>query len=230
MGTFTKPQARRHLTLWQLAVWAFRDQFAWRDAGLWSGSPVRGSTDGCGGIEELGVVVNGGEHKGLGRGAHPDAIAIAVRTPVIVAEHARIADIPDWPQDPPRPFPTLADRRRDAKWCRGIYGGRLIDIRVEDYRERMRVPEVHVRLRKRRVRRVETARLVWQMVTVEFCPISWKPDASWVEFRQQVRQDWEDGMRDLWQAMQAIPLKEHVLTGIGAGLTESVSDQIVVDN
>lgn len=213
---------RRRLSLWDLLVWAYRDQLVGGPdgaEGLDDDAPMQGcSGDGIaviGRIARVGCRIDGGEWRGLNGRMHVDAIAAAeavrqLAMPIarLIAECARQGEQPEPPAAAPCPFPTVVDGRTEERFGRAVIDGRRFEYRIK-VAERVvdRVPVWEHRGRGRRV--IVGYDLV--PTDVLFCPLTWWPSAEMVAHQEAVRQAFDAGMERLAEIMRGAALKDHVL-------------------
>lgn len=230
---------KRHLDLFDLCVWAYRDQMVDKvtGKGLFEGEaaasgvePHETSGCGCAVIERIGAVggrIDGGAWKSLTNRVHPDAVAVADRVKhQAVAFFARQAEAPEWPASTPRAWPEVADRQRDAGWGRidlTVYrhaeewralcgvSGRLVDYRILEA-GRWAEEESYWEWSRRERRHVQRTR-VKEVHPIPYCPINWSPSVEWIMAQQGTYRAWHDAMSDLQRALADVALRDHVVTG-----------------
>lgn len=213
---------RRRLSLWDLLVWAYRDQLVGGVdgvEGLDDDAPMRGcSGDGIAVIERIahvGCRIDGGAWRRLNDRMHVDAVAVAealrrLEQPIarLLAECARQGEQPEPPAAAPCPFPTVVDSRTEERFGRAVIDGRRFEYRIK-VAERVvdRTPRWEFRGRGRRV--IVGYDLV--PTDVLFCPLTWWPSAEMVAHQEAVRQAFDTGMEQLAAVMRGVALKDHVL-------------------
>lgn len=176
---------RRTGTLWDLVVWAIRDQRAIAEAAGWDDEPCAWSTDGVADMlryAEIGCWVDGGQHKGLGRERHADVgpvIAALWTLPeadrLLVIEHARIGCPPDRPVVQPTPFPEPPrpeDFEEANRHGKSTFAGERITYRIAAAeRAAVVTPIREFRGRGRR----EVVGHKAESVEVLYCPLEYWP-------------------------------------------------------
>lgn len=218
-------RARRHVTVWQLLVWAYRDQRAggtYGTAHLYDDEPHSCSTDGVAAMLRLGEVgcfVDGGEWKGLSDRMHPDARTVGwaishiagthgLEVARLVAQHAAQGEMPERPTTAPAPFPMAADRQRDERWGRSMIHGVRFDYRIL-VAERVadRTPRMEFRGRGRKVC------VGYDVVSapVEYCPIEWWPSVAMVKHGHAICDAFEMGLDAVGKFLRSAELVGHVL-------------------
>lgn len=235
-------QHKRHVDLFDLCVWAYRDQMVDRvmGRGLFEGEAAVDEEEphgisGCGcavieRIQAIGSRIDGGKWAGLNDRVHPDAVSVerAVGGNRAIVEHARLGEAPEWPRTLPRAWPELADRRADQKWGR-------IDLRryrnaaewrareaisadVVDYRILVseRVAEVVERKEWDGARRKWIRQQGAVSHDVEYCPLNWSPSIEWIMYQQGAYRLWHEAMTRLHSALVGVTFRDHVLIGFDA--------------
>jgi hypothetical protein len=201
--------AIRHLTLWELLIWTYRDQ----KAAMYLHRPVDWF---------LWTLAYAGMVEDMPRpNVHHDAAmvhALVLEQPQhdaeLLAMQAHDAERPELPTAEPRPFPVTPDRRdRDhGEWSWGVVNGRRIDyaIKVEEvlfHREPVfkRVGRTKSRIVGYRNRKVP----IW------YCPVDWVPSPLYLEMERARFANWTAAMLALFDQAKRLPLKDHALAGVG---------------
>jgi hypothetical protein len=201
--------APRHVTLWELLVWTYRDQ----KAAMYLHRPADWF---------MWTLAYAGLVEDMPRpSVHHDAAMIHA---LVLEQHqndaellvmcAHHADRPELPTEQPRPFPVTPDRRdRDhGEWSWSVVDGRRIDyaIKVEEvlfHREPVfkRVGRTKTRIVGYRNRKLP----IW------YCPIDWVPHPVYLEMQTAMFANWTAAMLALFEQAKELPLKDHALTDVG---------------
>jgi hypothetical protein len=200
---------RRHVTLWELLVWVYRDQKAAmylhrpQDWFIWALAYAEL-------VEDMPRPT-----------VHPDAAAVHALVLAmdqsdaeLVAMCANLAERPELPDAIPYPFPVTPDRRdrTHGEWSWSVVNGRRVDYAVK-------VEEVIFEREPiiKRISRTKTRIVGYRnrKTPVWYCPIDWVPHPVYLEMQMVMFANWTDAMIKLYAAVQQVALREHQLTGVG---------------
>lgn len=214
-GSAVRSRAVRHVTLWGLLVWAYRDQRAHRYLRrpdqwfMWA-------------IETAGVVDGM-----MSPAVHRDAAAVhaaVLELPKDLADRivfaAAQADQPEAPVTAPEPAPveadtngTAGDGRTRRGW--GIRDGQRVDYLIRTHARLVEERPVIATVGRGRHRRQQIVGSELVQTPVEYCPLTWTPDPIWHAEEAWAHAEWLRAMRALWERRAGIELRDHVLTGPG---------------
>lgn len=204
----------RHLTLWSMCVWAYRDQRAHvylkrpMDWFLWT-------------LANEEVIEDGPRKTVHGDAATLHALVLDMpqRDAELIAFHAARETQPEPPMVMPEPFPTTPDRssteplQRRTRWGQSEVHGKQEDylIIITDeivYEER----PIWAHFGRKGVRQVGKRRV---RVPVEYCPVTWLPDIAWVESEAAVHRDWFLAMNALYDRIDHSMFRDHAVVDFG---------------
>ena len=223
------------LDIWDLVVWAIRDQKADRcDASLfdveqaWSGRPRdRQTTDGSAAIARIGAVgsaIDGGSAiTGIGLRMHADAEVVADalaglpgRQRAIIVVQARAGEAPDWFREQRKLLPIESEKQGPAR--------HKVSIRWSDDATQEELAKAGVSLLdshgRRRFKEQESGRQYrWledgkrRQVQVRACPVEVRPTDDWVRATNESYDSWHSGVMSLMSKLLDIKLKDHTIKG-----------------
>lgn len=236
------PRPRRHVDLWDLLVWAYRDQLvggARPDLVLRLGDscPPRSSTDGVAAMlrwREIGAWVEGGEHKGIGDRVHPDAAAVADAVGEVgahlgfgvaglLARAAHAATRPEPCRETPRPV-------RVPMTGPGSYDPHSGTVRPKVAQPGDSAPgerdadgtvyqagwwPIGPDARREKGWRYEDTP-AGPRVWAPWCPVVYEPEMHFIAERNREHALWLRGMRRLLRLLCGVDLRDHVVTGFRA--------------
>lgn len=207
----TTATIRAHRSLWELLVWAYRDQRAhWylarpADWFLWAVEESAGLDD----LPRSPVHIDAAI-------VHAAVLELPAEVAEIVVFFARQGETPDPATVEPVPYPTIPDRRCD-RWKRARIGGRIVDVKIS-VAETVAIEEPTVEFAGRRGKRLTVTGTTARPVDVEYCPLDWQPDPVWVRSVNHQYWLWRTGMKALHRLLNGVALREHVLKCDPAGL------------
>lgn len=210
----------RHLDLWEMLVWAYRDErviemtraalFAIEAAAEMGARETRyaGGGSGAAAIESYGLLgtrIDGGGLRGVAPDCHPDAELLhdVVRTlgwlGSVIIRHARLGVAPEYPTASPRPHPTPADRAVSP------YSGQA-EHRGERIRYMVRASERCLDGNGR-------------SVPVRYCPVIWDPSLADLREARFGYLSWLLAVSELDFRLKAqrVAFRHHRVTGFEAG-------------
>lgn len=220
----------RHVTLWQILVWTYREQQAHRY--------LRSPFDWF--IYELSAqeVIEDMPRPAV----HADAAAVHRAVcdlgrddRELVSFYAAIAEMPELPDGEPRPYPMTSEKVSGEDvdewfaWHEQADGRRLrYLVRVA---ERIQVRSVPIMRKTGKGKRGKMQVIGFKPVVeeVEFCPLSWEPDPVYLDCMRAIFADWLDAMVRLYAALDGVALKDHALSalGVAAADAEAVYESMV---
>jgi hypothetical protein len=205
LGHSVEPRAvRQYRSLWELLVWAYRDQRAhWYlarpcDWFLWAVEESAGLDD----LPRPPVHVDAAI-------IHAAVLDLGAEAAELVVFCARQGEPPEPCTTAPVPYPVTPDRRCD-RWRRAQIGGRIIDVKIS-VAETVAVTEPRVEYAGRRGKRLTVVGTAARPVDVEYCPLDWQPDPSFVRAVNHQYRVWLDAMRTLHRTLTEVRMREHVL-------------------
>lgn len=204
----------RHVSLWQLCVWAYRDQRADKLIGFEASVANRARAWNWV-MAELGVSDRSPTLAYDAAMLHAEALELGERAASTIAGAARSGEQPAPPTILPSPGPTpWEDATGTDGEARDICyrGGERLEYLV-------RCGEI-VTVHRARYRKVGRNRRVQDGTEtvrekVEYCPLTWAPSPLAIEEQAWAHRVWLEAMARLWKRVRAMELREHVIEGHG---------------
>jgi hypothetical protein len=197
------PAPKRHVDLWDLLVWAYRDQRVHQklrnpvDWFLWALAHDTDLPDQARPIVHQDAAA-----------VHAAVCALSQWDAELVVFHAAYAETPEPPTGEPKPLHLTADRKRDDYgWFEDRDGFRV------DYLIREELHTTTVPVYRRRGRKMVAAGTEVITDRAPYCPIRWEPDPVWVEMQAGTYVAWRLAMARALHELRQLHLKDHALTG-----------------
>lgn len=223
------------LDIWELTVWAIRDQKADRcDSQLfdvehaWANTPRdRRTTDGSAAIERIGVIgsaIDGqGVISGLGARMHPDAEILADVLATlpwhqrsVITIQARLGEAPEWFHEQRKLLPLESEKQGPAR--HKVTARWMDDATVEKLREAG--VSLLDTVGRRQFKEQESGRQYrWledgkrRQVQIRACPVEVRPTDDWVNSVNRNYDAWHEGMMLILCKLLSVKLKDHAIKG-----------------
>jgi hypothetical protein len=203
--------AVRHLTLWELLIWTYRDQKAAHylrhpmDWFLWA--LAEGNL-----VEDMPRPTVHGDAAAI----HAHVLDMAKEDAELLTLQAYLGERPEMPTEEPRPFPMTPDRRdrERADWAWSVIGGERITyaVRVEEVILHREPIVRNVGRNKRKIVGYRNVKL-----PVLSCPIEWIPHPVYLEMQVAMCLNWTRAMLALFDLVKSVALRDHRVTDVGLG-------------
>lgn len=188
------------MTLWEMLVWTYRDQKAHRlldtPMAWWEWSVAEIDSDMVG-ISTPRVDIDAAI-------LHAVVTELPTKQAYIIVHHAALAEKPEPCTAQPMPHPvtriSAVGVRRDDKWGRNVVDGRRVEHLVRLAEDAVEI----VPVLERRGRRMVVVGTRVEKTPVEYCPLDWQPDRSYVEMVNATYAAWTEAMAELERRVRGV--------------------------
>lgn len=201
--------APRHVSLWELLVWAYRLQkvrrylrrpFDWIEFEIAAGNMLGDMTERATVHRDAAIV-----HLAMTELAREDR-----QLAELLMDCAEDAQIPERSDAEPVPMPTEPANFRECDCCRGMWQGKLVYAVVLTTEIAVEIEEEW----KRRGRRMERVGETITRTPVQYCPIDWRPDPHFVAMCNHIADEFDRGMAALRRKLKDAALTAHAIDRI----------------